>query len=201
MSVCYDSHSRTIWSYCQTACLVKNWVDLGPSSEPYAPDRVLSSPEFQLTGEYAQPYQVIDTRDVHRTASKLSSDAYFQAAMFILSHMDRLSRQHPAYHHVIIGDGCLPPPPQFLPQYCAEASGAVITRLNSLLRLLLESVAAALVPAEGAAYMILACLRLLRVNAFEISNSTSSRKDLGLEGLGLSISQFLSASALFFFFS
>ncbi len=94
----YDTLHRRVWSYLPSNKRVVSWIDLSPpcvheSAEhstlvKYSPEEVLSREEYklELAGKPRDSFSALNT------------------LLVLLSHMNRLARQHPAYHVTRITD-------------------------------------------------------------------------------------------------
>jgi len=93
LALSYDTANRRVWSYLPSNKRVMCWIDLSPPAEhsklvKYSPEEVLSREEYKLdvAGKSRDNFSALPT------------------LLVLLSHMNRLARQHPAYHVTRITD-------------------------------------------------------------------------------------------------
>eukprot|EP00029_Vermamoeba_vermiformis_P008050 TRINITY_DN365_c0_g1_i7.p1 TRINITY_DN365_c0_g1~~TRINITY_DN365_c0_g1_i7.p1 ORF type:complete len:4455 (+),score=2004.27 TRINITY_DN365_c0_g1_i7:138-13502(+) len=156
----YDTINRRVWSYLPSNKRVMSWIDLSPpcvhetaehsTLVKYSPEEVLSRDEYklELAGKARDSFPALNT------------------LLVLLSHMNRLARQHPAYHVTRITD-TEPHDNEDESHYyfAVQSSPHVIKLLQSIVQHSLECMK---LNPEMMSYTLLACLRLLRVNMHEL---------------------------------
>ncbi len=168
-AACYDPQHNLIWCFSQSTSSARSWVNLGivPAHHardaadlphlPYSPEHVLSTP----------PYSQLDS------ATGLSA---IQAIVLLLAHMDMLARQHPLYGDVAIVTRTRAPA-TFRPNFSLEPDTPLFELLRDVLTHALECATA--IKDNSLSYVILACLRVLKVNLCEY---ICSRKPVKADG-------------------
>eukprot|EP01116_Phalansterium_solitarium_P025544 TRINITY_DN981_c0_g3_i2.p1 TRINITY_DN981_c0_g3~~TRINITY_DN981_c0_g3_i2.p1 ORF type:complete len:4579 (-),score=1632.50 TRINITY_DN981_c0_g3_i2:159-12473(-) len=174
LALCYDATNNLIWSHNENG--IDEWKNLGPvpkdPHEPYGGIHPRFSPESVL----AQLPALAKTDGVQPLVAILT----------IIANMDRLARQHPIY-----GSRVFPPPEHISTLgpgtgedhdptgyvYCVGPDPQAFRLLHTIV---LKALGGRFDHATQA-YIVLACLRLLKVNIYELAYANKSVRRLGAE--------------------
>lgn len=164
--ICYDSVRNLFWFYDEGK--VETWKNLSPAPKHTS---VVDTPADQLYPNFS-PESILQHPDyeIKDTVEPL------QGLLVILASMDRLARQHPIY-----GERTVPEMFESVSLddylYCVETDKKFFELIHSVVYQTLECE----LPEETKAYVILTCMRLLKVNIHEVADSERSLQELGLE--------------------
>eukprot|EP01114_Cavostelium_apophysatum_P001689 TRINITY_DN1146_c0_g1_i2.p1 TRINITY_DN1146_c0_g1~~TRINITY_DN1146_c0_g1_i2.p1 ORF type:complete len:4271 (-),score=1642.72 TRINITY_DN1146_c0_g1_i2:54-12866(-) len=164
LTSCYDCVRNMIWISDDNT--FEAWKNLGLSPKHASP---LPTPPSDAFPAFS-PEAILSQADfaVNEELSPL------QGILIILANMDRLARQHPLYGERINPDQTsenVPSANEYI--FCVESSDALFKTIHSIFAQALNSK----LPEETQSYILLACLRVLKINIYELVRSGKLQRD------------------------
>ncbi|PRP73813.1 putative E3 ubiquitin-protein ligase MYCBP2-like, partial [Planoprotostelium fungivorum] len=162
-TVCYDSKRNAIWSFCDDT--FHEWKNLGISP-------TLSSSQANITYPQYSPEAILTLSELNVQGDRAIEP--LQAVLIIVANMDRLARQHPIYNEDArvmkrrISTS--------VHTFCIDMAGQLFEGVLNLLRHTLRHT----LKEDIRAYLLLALLRVLKVNVYEVVSREKTCQNLGL---------------------